>query len=68
MIVHWLNWFCLRGAGYQFWSGIGGDVFLLSPLVLLYHHLNCHEDGCWRLGHTDPEHHRPACRRHHSRA
>ena len=60
----------LHGNGYQFWSGIGsdfGELTIITGGVLLFRHRNCHVKGCWRLGHTDPEHGHPACRRHHSR-
>ncbi len=64
-MTHLLDWFCLEGRGYQFWSGIGGDVFLLAPVVWIGKHYNCHERGCWRLGHPHPgTNHRPVCKRH----
>jgi len=60
----------LGGLGYQFWSGIGSDVFLLAPLGLLWRRFNCHEPRCPRLvfraSPDDPEH--MLCRRHHRRA
>lgn len=57
--------------GYWFWSGLGSDiseVTLIGMAVALLRHRNCHAKGCWRLGHIDPEHGHPACRRHHSQA
>lgn len=51
----------LGGLGYQFWSGIGGDIFLLAPAAWAWHH-NCHVKGCWRVGHVKDG--RPVCRRH----
>ena len=55
----------LHGDGYQFWSGIGSDVFLLAPFGWFLKHHNCKEPGCWRLGHPHPEtNHQPVCRKH----
>lgn len=56
---------------YEFWSGIGNDIpiYALGILPLwwaTYMHHRCHR--CWRLGHIDPKHSHPACRRHHSQA
>ena len=60
----WLN--PLHGTAYQFWSGIGSDVFLHAPFLFLWRHLNCHQEGCWRIGHPHPDtEHRPVCRKHH---
>lgn len=58
------DWLMLDGPAYQFWSGIGTTVFI--PLAFYWAH-RCHQRGCWRWGHPDPEHGWPACRRHHSR-
>lgn len=66
--TRFLNWFCLKGWGYQFWSGIGGTFF--TPFLLLvgfYRHHNCHVRWCLRVGHVDPECCHPACKRHHSK-
>lgn len=67
----WL-WHPLVGRGYQFWSGLGGDlgqVTLITGLVVVtagwVRHHNCHVKGCWRLQwHPHPEHGHPVCRRH----
>lgn len=59
-----LDWFCLRGTGYQFWSGIGSGSPLLAVFAAYWHHHNCHVDGCKRLGHVLDG--RPVCKRHHS--
>jgi hypothetical protein len=71
-VFHWSQLLHpLAGNGYQFWSGIGsdaGEAALLGGVVVLLRHRNCHVKGCWRLGHLDPEHGHPACRRHHSKA
>ena len=52
----------MHGEGYQFWSGIGSDAFLLAPLAWWFRHYNCHYPGCWRIGHVHDG--RPVCRRH----
>ena len=57
--------------GYNFVSGWGSDISELTlafAIVAVLRHRNCHVKGCWRLGHADPEHGHPSCRRHHSRA
>lgn len=56
----------LHGDGYQFWSGIGSDAFLLAPFLWLIKHHNCHMDGCWRLGHVLNG--KPVCKKHHPEA
>lgn len=70
VITHALDWFCLAGRGYQFWSGIGSDfseVTLIAGIYVLIRRHNCHVKGCKSvLTHPDPEHNWPACRRHHS--
>jgi hypothetical protein len=38
------------GKGYGFWSGIGSCLTYLGILVLAYRKLNCHQDGCHRIG------------------
>jgi hypothetical protein len=58
----------LHGDGYQFWSGIAGDVFIFTGLLAWWHHVNCIEAGCWRKGHKDPEHGHPLCKRHQKKA
>lgn len=63
--VRFMNWFCLRGPGYQFWSGIGLVIFL--PATYYWHH-TCHVRWCLRLGHPEPEHGHPACSRHATHA
>lgn len=55
--------------GYWFYSGLFALSYISAPFVMLagmYHHLNCHVDGCRKLGHNDPAVHAPACRDHHS--
>ena len=56
----------LHGDGYQFWSGIGGDLFLVSAAAVWWRKHNCAIRGCWRLQfHTHPEKDVPVCRKHH---
>jgi len=55
--------------GYWAWSGILsdiGEITLLGCVIAAYRHKNCYVKGCPWLGHIDPEHHHPACRKHHS--
>ena len=66
---YWL-WHPLFGPGYQFYSGVASDISeitLLGGLVAVLKHRNCHQKGCWRLGHNHPEHGFPTCRRHYRR-
>ena len=51
----------LEGLGYDFWSGIGSDLGELTIVLVLWRHLNCHAEGCWR-----PARHQMGgfCRRH----
>lgn len=54
---------------YNFWSGFGSDITEFLVLASAWKMLNCHEDGCWRLGtRTTVEengHHYRRCRTHH---
>ena len=34
-------------------------------LVTAWRHINCEQPGCWRFGHTHPDHGRPVCRVHY---
>jgi hypothetical protein len=59
-----------HGNGYQWWSGAGsdlGEVTLIGLVLAGLKHRNCHEKGCWRLGHSHPEHGFPSCRKHYRR-
>lgn len=59
------------GPQYGFWSGFGGsipDFLIVGSLITFFMHRNCHVKGCLRLGHTDPKHGFPACKKHHSMA
>lgn len=64
MIRHFLDWFCLEGRGYQFWSGIGSGSPILASVYLLLRQHTCRQRRCLRLvwGHHDGI---PLCRRHH---
>lgn len=63
-IVRFMDWFCLKGPGYQFWSGIG--ISICMPLVWLRHH-NCCTKWCPFPGHADDQcGGLPHCRIHHS--
>ncbi len=55
----------LHGDGYQFWSGIGSDVFLVTGISLGLRHVNCHVKGCWRWGHLVHGTSYRACNKHH---
>lgn len=52
--MHWLSHFFgldnLSGPFYGFWSGAGSDITELALLGAVWHHVNCHEPGCWRPG------------------
>jgi hypothetical protein len=67
--VHWL----VRIAGlddptgpvYLFWSGIGADLGEFAIVAVIWHHLNCHVKGCWRIaGHRNPQTGFRSCMRH----
>ena len=73
MIWHWFLHYTgsdnTAGVWYGFWSGFGsdiGEIALLAAVFGFFRHHNCHQKGCWRLGHPDPDHNWPACRAHHS--
>ncbi len=69
-LVNWaLHTFGLddgSGAWYLFWSGVCGDLFIIGAVITMYRHLNCHADGCRRLG-LHPVHGTSfkVCRKHH---
>ena len=48
MLLHILGLDDANGKPYLFYSGIGADLVYLSALGVLWHHLNCHQPGCWR--------------------
>lgn len=58
MIGYWLQHFFGFNSGggnsshYLFWSGAGSDISelaLLGALLGAWHHVNCHDPGCWRI-------------------
>ena len=61
----WRDWLDpLEGNPYAFWSGIGSGSPIFVLIVGYLHHKNCITKGCWRMGHADPQHGHPLCRRH----
>jgi hypothetical protein len=58
---HWLGLDNGAGPVYLFLSGAGSFLLKGSIAVVLWHHLNCHEPGCWRPAR---HHHGGYCRRH----
>lgn len=68
--IHVLGIDTQQSYAYDFWSGIGPVLFgqfpILVGLIIGLKHRNCHVKGCWRLGHPDPTHGFPACRKHHT--
>lgn len=50
----------VSGRWYAFWSGFGSDLGELAIVGVLWHHLNCHQDGCWRIA----RHRTHYCRKH----
>ena len=63
----------LTGPWYNFWSGFGsdlGEATLIATVIASvgagFRKINCHEPGCWRIGHyplAGTPHH--LCARHH---
>jgi hypothetical protein len=67
MVRNWLDWFMLRGEGYQWWSGFGSDLAYFGAIGLFLKHQNCHVKGCWRMKwHLHPQHGHPVCRKHYA--
>lgn len=69
MIAWWLSHLLgldnLSGPFYGFWSGVGSDISEITLIVAVggwYWHHQCHEEGCWRLGH--PVDGKVVCKRH----
>ena len=62
----------IRCKSYNLWSGIVSDISeiaivggLITIVLGLWHHVNCHEHGCLRLSwHKDADGH-PICKKHH---
>lgn len=52
------------GHWYLFHSGIEGQLDRAAVVLILWRHVNCHEEGCWLIGiHRDGDGH-VTCRRH----
>lgn len=71
-MLHFLSTYLLHplhGDGYQFWSGVAGDLPQIAALGWLYAFLrkhNCHAKGCWRIGrHVVRGTPYITCRKHH---
>lgn len=64
----WLyhQFFSTTNAWYGFWSGFGSDIAEFALVGAIWHKLNCHETGCWRIG-LHPHEHLMLCRHHHPR-
>jgi hypothetical protein len=60
-LTHVLGFDDLTGPWYGFWSGFGSDLGEFAIVAVVYHHINCHQGGCWR-----PARHQMGgyCRRH----
>jgi len=61
----------LEGFGYQWWSGIGSDFgeltligTVIGSAIVAYRHIECHHEGCRRLGRF-PHGHYKLCHIHH---
>ena len=71
-MLHWISHFfgidTQSSPFYDFWSGAATQASLLIAAAAFIRHHNCHQKWCLRLGHVDPEHGHPACRKHHSQA
>jgi hypothetical protein len=59
-------WWPQTGQWSSFWSGIGSNLAYLAIIGALWHRLNCHTRGCWRIARQQVDgttYH--VCRRHH---
>ena len=68
-LAHLLGLDNASGHWYLWWSGFASDISEFAIIGAVWHGLNCHEDGCWRVGHRvtleDNGSHVRRCRRHH---
>lgn len=73
-LPHFLGWFeglywPESGRWYAANSSIGGDTAILGSVIagfgLYWHHVNCHVDGCKRLGKRVEGTSHVACKAHH---
>jgi hypothetical protein len=57
------------GHWYLWWSGVGSDITEFAVIGAVWHSVNCHEPGCWRVGRrvtASPDGlHVRQCARHH---
>lgn len=64
----WLHdlWHPLTGRGYQFWSGIAGELGILGAALTIVRAHNCHVPWCLRIA-RHPVEGSPyrVCRKHH---
>jgi hypothetical protein len=65
LLLHWLGLDNGSGRPYLFWSGLGSDLAEFAIIGALWHHLHCHEAGCWRLARHQMG---GRCRRHRKAA
>ena len=59
-LLHALGIDDTSGRWYAFWSGFGSDLGELAIVGVLWHHLNCHWERCWRIA----RHRTHYCRKH----
>ena len=53
---------------YDFWSGFGSDIgeaTIVGGIVAGLRHANCHQKGCWRIGHVIHGTTIRTCHKHH---
>lgn len=56
----------VSGSWYGFWSGFASDIPEFAILAIIYRKLNCHADGCKRIGlHHVKGTNFITCRKHH---
>lgn len=70
-LLHWLGLDNASGRQYLAWSGVIPTLERLTELAVLgyflWRHHNCHQKGCWRLGHKLPNSHLLACPKHNTK-
>jgi hypothetical protein len=67
-LIHILGLDTQNDMPYMFWSGVGPVLFTQGSLFLVYYlHHKCHQTWCPWLGHPDPVHHRPICKKHYEK-
>lgn len=59
-------WWPQSGKGYAFTSSVGSDLGELAVIGTIWHKLNCHTRGCWRIGRQQVDGTTyVVCRKHH---